>query len=77
MCGHTRVQGVPGVPQTENLGCGTSEGYVMGERGLLTSTRRSASRWQYTAMQVAVIKGGKVRGGLKFSPSKFMFRTEA
>lgn len=37
---------------------------------LLTNTRKSASRWQYAAMQVAVIKWGKVRGRLKFSPSK-------
>lgn len=32
MCVHVRVQGVPGVPQTENLALWyDSEGYVMGE----------------------------------------------
>lgn len=78
MCVHVSVQGVPGVPQTENLGLWyDSEGYVMGKRELLTNTRKSASRWQYAAMQVAVIKWGKVRGRLKFSPSKITFRTKA
>lgn len=78
MCVHVRVQGVPGVPQTENLALWyDNEGYVMRERGFLTNTRKSASRWQYAAMQVAMIKQGKVRGRLKFSPSKTTFRTKA